>query len=143
MKMLQLLFGRKIKDVGALLQAHYFEVKAWYIKEFDRIPCVSFIGELDTTKAYAYINEQFTYEIVAVYQHAYFEHDEKKMYFNNTVFILTNNRMLELGSNYCQVLHTNKQYTWANELIRNLAEFRMLVEKERTVIGFARQTTDN
>lgn len=141
--MSRLLFGRKIKEAGALLQGHYFEVKAWYLQKFDRMPCVSFIGELDTTKVYAYINERFTDEIVAVYQHAYFEHDEKKMYFNNTVFILTNNRMLELGSNYCQVLHTNKQYTWANELIRSLAAFRMVAEKERTMIGFARQTTAN
>lgn len=141
--MLRLLFERKIKEVNALLQGHYFEVKAWYLQEFDRMPCVSFIGELDTTKAYAYINEQFNNEIIAVYQHAYFEHDEKKMYFNNTVFILNNNRMLELGNNYCQVLHTNKQYSWANELIRNLSEFRMKTEKERAVIGFARQAATN
>ena len=141
--MLRLLFERKIKEVNALLQGHYFEVKAWYLQEFDRMPCVSFIGELDTTKAYAYINEQFNNEIIAVYQHAYFEHDEKKMYFNNTVFILNNNRILELGNNYCQVLHTNKQYSWANELIRNLSEFRMKTEKERAVIGFARQAATN
>jgi virulence-associated protein VapD len=143
--MLWKLFKRKINDLGALFNGHFVDVKVWYATAFDRVPCVTFIGELDITKAYAHIRELHGDDIVSMNQHNYFDHEQKKIFFNNTVFILTNNRMIELANNYCQVLHTNHQYEWANKLVNNLAEFRMEAdkEKENRVIGFARQTEMN
>jgi len=91
---------RKIKDAVGLFNGYFIEVKALYALEFDAVSCVSFIGELDTTKAFALLSENFKNDIVAVYQHSYFDHSEKKMFFNNTIFVLTNKRMIELGNNW-------------------------------------------
>lgn len=139
------LFNRKVKEMSVLFTAHFIEVKAWYALEFDRLPCITFIGELDITKAYAHILDLYGNEIVSVNQHNYFDHEQKKMFFNNTVFILKDNRMIELANNYCQVLHTNHQYEWANRLVKQLVEFRMEPEKEKEnkVIGFARHNEMN
>ena len=109
--------------------------------EFDAVSCISFIGELDTSKAFGFINECMGAEIVSTYQHSYFDHKDQKMFFNNTIFILTNKRIIELGNNYCQILHTPQQYGWANELIKNLSQFKA-IDKE-PVIGFSRQTVAN
>jgi hypothetical protein len=139
------LFGRKIKHADPLFIGHFIEAKAFYVSTFNKIPCVSFIGELDTTKVFKYIDECYTHQIKAIYQHAYYEHTDKRMLFNNTIFVLNDNRMLELGSNYCQVLHTPQQYNWANVLITNLAAFKQEVvpAKDNRVIGFAQQNAMN
>ena len=138
--MLSRLF-RKFGDVVGLFNGYFIEVKALYALEFDAVSCVSFIGEVDTTKAFALINEKLKNEIVSVYQHSYFDHNGKKMFFNNTIFILKNKRMIELGNNWCQFLHTTEQHGWANALIEELSQFR-IVNKE-PAIGFARQAVAN
>ena len=136
------LFNRKLNDLNALFNGHYVDVKVLYALTHDKLPAVSFIGELDTTKAFACINEQFKRSIVTIYQHSYFDHSEQRMLFNNSIFILTKYRMIELGHNYCQVLHSNKQYRWAADLVKELSAFREIVEpvKENRIVGFARRT---
>jgi len=131
---------RKIKNVIGLFNGYFIEVKVLYALEFDAVSCVSFIGEINTTKAFALINEKLKADIVTVYQHSYFDHNKKKMLFNNTIFVLTNKRMIELGNNWCQFLHTPDQHTWANTLIKELSAFRV---NNENAIGFARQTVVN
>lgn len=133
--------SRKVVDTVALFNGHFIEVKALYAMQFDAVPCVTFIGELDVTKAYAFINEQMKGSIVQVYQHSYFGHQEQQMFFNNTILVLRDNRMIEIGNNYCQVLHTTSQYAWANQLVKELAAFRIV--NNEPAIGFTRHTTMN
>ena len=132
---------RKFRDVIGLFNGYFIEAKALYALEFDAVCCVSFIGEVDTPKAFALINEKLKTGIVTVYQHSYFDHNEKKMLFNNTIFVLANKIMIDLGNNWCQVLHTPEQHEWANSLIEELSAYR-LVNNEAT-IGFARQAFAN
>ena len=132
---------RKIRDATGLFNGYFIEVKVLYALEFDALCCVSFIGELDTTKGYALINEKLRNDIVTVYQHSYFDHNETKMFFNNTIFVLTNKRIIELGNNWCQLLHTPEQHEWANKLIKQLSAFRLV--NNGPAIGFARQSAAN
>ncbi len=136
------LFGRKYARVNPLFDGHYLDIKAFYVMEFDKIPAVSFIGELNVTAAFAFVKERFRHEIRNVYQHAYFDYNEQAMLFNNTVFVLSNYRMIELASNYVHVLHTCEHYTWTRNLMDELKKFRIEpldAPRVTTVIGFARQ----
>lgn len=135
------IFNRKISDALGLFNGHFIEAKALYALEFDAVSSVSFIGEIDTSKAYALILDTLSDEVVATYQHSYFDHGEVRMLFNNTIFLLRNKRIIELGNNWCQVLHTPQQHGWANDLISQLRHFRIV--SSEPVIGFARQATVN
>lgn len=135
------LFNRRLPVTEALFDGHYINMKMFYISEFDRMPCISFVGEIDLTKAFAYISEHYRTEIVHVYQHAYFDHAGQAVMFNNTVFVLRQQRMIELAGHYCQVAHTENQYGWANHLLEALKDFRVMpviMPEPATVIGFAR-----
>ncbi len=135
------LFARKIRDTLGLFNGHFLEAKAFYALEFDAVSSVSFIGDIDTSKAFTLINETLQNEIVSTYQHSFYDHNESRMFFNNTVFVLTNQRMIELRNNWCQVLHTQHQHGWANELIKSLSAYRIV--NNEPVIGFARQAAAN
>ena len=138
-------FNRKISNLNMLFNGHYIDVKALYVLRFSGIPCVSFIGETDATKAYAYINNTFGADIKQVYQHRYFDHDHGGTFFNNTIFIMTNERMVEIGSNYCHLLHNDLDYDWARQTLEALAAFRLATTNtaQTQVIGFAKQTSMN
>jgi hypothetical protein len=141
---MKLNFTRRIKVTDPLFNGHFIDVKTFYVLQFDKVPCVCFIGNIDVTKAYDHIREVFNYEIVFVYQHAYFDHDEQKTFFNNTVFVLTRNRMIELAKGYVQILYTPTDYRWTNQLMEALAGFMIAETPVQTqVVGFARQPAMN
>jgi len=141
---MKLNFLRRIKITDPLFNGHFIEVKTFYVLQFDKVPCLYFIGNVDVTKAQAHIWDVLKYRIVSVYEHMYFDHDEQNTFFNNTVFVLTPNRMIELGKGYVQILHTPKDYVWSNNLMKALAEFRMdETPIQIQVVGFARQPAMN
>ena len=139
--MFRKLFSRNTTDLAALVQGHFIEVKALYALQFDAVPCVSFIGELDMTLVLEFMNSHYIGVVKSVYEHAYFDHATQQMLFNNKIVVLNGKRMVELGTNYVQVLHTPFQYNWAHSLIKELAHFRLVPHEP--VIGFARAASVN
>ncbi len=136
---------RKITNTGSLFNEHFIDVKAFYALEFDCVPCVHFVGEINIAEAYKYVVKVFGHDITDTYQHCYYDHAEQKSFFNNTVFVLTGSRMIELGNNYCHVLHSTKNYDWGNKVIAALAKYRVTAEifTQVKIVGFARQPEMN
>ena len=136
------LFKRKIAAVNDLFLGHYVDPKVFYTVQFNEVPCMSFIGELETGKAFDFIQSTYRAEVRSIYQHNYFDHDKRGFYFNNTLFVLKNKRMIELGNNYCQVFYTKDQYNWGQTMIKELSVFHIVIDVNK-VIGFARNTNMN
>jgi len=131
------LFRRKVWNYLGLSHGHFVEAKSYYAMRHDSVPCVSFVGEIDGSAAFAFIERRYRDEIVDVLQHSYFNHEEQRVIFNNTIFVLDAKRMIEVCPHYCQVLHASKHYRWAHLLLAQLAEYRIEVP-ENKVIGFAK-----
>jgi hypothetical protein len=137
-------FTRKIRLTDPLFNGHFVDVKTFYVLHFDKVPCIDFIGEIDITKAFEYIKENLGHELVNAFQHVYFDHDKQQIFFNNSVYVLRGNRMIELTRGYAQILHTPKDYIWADELMTALAAFKVEAPAYQTqVVGFARQPEMN
>lgn len=142
---MNLRFRRKIENPGMLFNGHYIDVKALYVLRTGNIPSISFIGEVDATKVFAYIKENLGADVKQTFQHSYFDHDSREAYFNNTIFIMPNKRMIELGNNYCHLLYETDDYSWAYKLMETLSNFRSVAGTTATtqVLGFARQAAMN
>ena len=136
------LFRKDLSAVSTVFLGHYVDPKVFYTVQFNKVPCVSFIGEMDTSKAFDFIQSTYRRQITGIYQHNYFDHDKRDFYFNNTLFVLKNKRLVELGTNYCQVLHTKDQHGWGQTMIKELSVFHVTTD-ENKVIGFARSTNMN
>jgi hypothetical protein len=141
-------FLKRINANTGLFNGHFIDARTFYVLRFNAIPCITFISEMEVTKVFAYVTATFHAAIMAAYQHNYFAHDDKKIYFNNTIFVLKNKRMIELADNYCQVLHTAADYVWAGKLVNDLAQFRIENDnapafRHTHVVGFAKQAEMN
>ncbi len=98
---------------------------------------LSFIDDLDASAAHKFLMERLRSEFVEIYQHSYYERASGELLFNNTIYVLKEKRMIEMGSNYCQVLFRPGQHQWLRELMASLAEFKINVYRHEPVIGFA------
>ena len=136
------LFKKDLSKVNTLFLGHYLDPKVFYTVKFNKVPCISFIGELDAGKAFDFIQSTYPSQVKGIYQHNFFDHDKREFFFNNTLFLLKNKRLIELGNNYCQVLHTKDEYAWGQTMIRELSVFHVTTDANK-VIGFARSTNMN
>lgn len=136
------LFKTKLSYANNLFNGHFVDVKAFYAARFNRVACVSFIGELDISRAYEVVRDYCGDDIIDTYQHSYFNHETQEVYFNNTIIVLTSNRMIEIAGNYCQLLHTPNDYNWARWIMKELAVFKADTPQPQApaytqVLGFA------
>ena len=136
------LFRKDLSGVSTLFLGHYVDPKVFYAVQFNKVPCISFIGEMDTSKAFDFIQSTYRNQVTGIYQHNYFDHDKRDFFFNNTLFVLKNKRLIELGNNYCQVLHTKDQCDWGQAMIKELSVFHVTGDVDK-VIGFARSNNMN
>jgi hypothetical protein len=107
-----------------IFETNYIEVKAFYVREYSITPCISFINNLDVSKAYAHINSGAAGKVLAIYQRNYYSWQHKRQEFNTTVFKLKNKVMIELGDEYAEVLFANDNYTFANELMELFSSYK-------------------
>jgi len=136
------LFRKDLSGVSTLFLGHYVDPKVFYAVQFNKVPCISFIGEMDTSKAFDFIQSTYRNQLTGIYQHNYFDHDKRDFFFNNTLFVLKNKRLIELGNNYCQVFYTKGQHGWGQTMIKELSVFHVTGDVNK-VIGFARSNNMN
>ena len=70
-------FKTKVSQVNTLFLGHYVDPKVFYAVQFNKVPCISFIGELDTSKAFDFIQSTYRSELKGIYQHNYFDRSDR------------------------------------------------------------------
>lgn len=133
-------FTRKFKNFTGLYPQNYVDARVLYTLHFDEVPSIAFLGMIDGGKALDLIMSRYEPQVSRFMQHCYFDYEQQDLVFNCTVLVLTNGRIIEVTANYCLILHSNANYAWVQQLVKDLARFK--VEEEETnqqVIGFARQ----
>ncbi|MBX3257263.1 MAG: AAA family ATPase [Chitinophagaceae bacterium] len=114
-----------VKRNLSIFDHQYIEAKAFYIFRYRRVPCITYIDEIDVTRAYAYIQNNLGDDIVDIYQDCFFNRKENKQQFNKTIFVLSNKVIIELAGQYAEVLYANSKYGFADNLLKALAEYKM------------------
>jgi hypothetical protein len=118
------LSSRLLSRPGLEFETNYIEVKSFYIREFNAPPCISFIRDLDTAKAFAHVKSGLAGRVLAVYQRNYFEWKDNEQKFSTTIFKLENRVMIELGESYAEILFASDNYTYANDLVKTFSAFK-------------------
>jgi hypothetical protein len=113
---------KKQRPTG-LFDDHFIEVKAFYFKEFKTAPCISYIGNVDTSKIFGLIKESKYGKVKATYQRNYYNWQQERIEFSKTIFKLENNMMIRLGDDWVEILFSNNNYDSANKMLN---EFKTL-----------------
>jgi hypothetical protein len=95
-------------DATSLFAQRFLDSKALYLYHFNNLPSLHFVSNLDGEKAYKAFKETFSELIVSEYQYRWFRKEKKRYEFDETVFVLSNNCIVEMDG-YCQILHDGRQ----------------------------------
>lgn len=124
---IKLLLLKKIQQLRAVYQPQifehrYIESKVFYLNRFKRIPCISYVSDVDVSGAFDYIMKNYKGMIVDIYQSCYYNRQENRQQFTKTLFVLSNKTIIELGSSYAEIIYPNNSYEFTDKLVTALRD---------------------
>ena len=115
---------QKILDTNKVFSDRYLDSKAIYMYSFNRIPCISFVGHINGEKAFNAIKEKFGEMIQSVHSYRSYHRKNLKAEFDDTLVVLNNECVLDFGSTYCEILHSDAVAGFVKELAELLKTFK-------------------
>src|SRR5829696_1362791 len=107
-----------------LFDVNYIDAKTFYLQEFGRLPCISYVNNLDVSKAFDYINDGHAGVVVSMYQRSYYNWQDKKLEFSKTLFKLDNMMMIELGYDHADLLFDTSNSEYAYKMVKQFVEYK-------------------
>jgi hypothetical protein len=100
-----------------LFDDSFIEVKNFYLKEFNTVPCIAFIGNVNTSDIFSVIQSGQFGKVTATYQRNYFNWQQEQIEFSKTLFKLEGKMMVKLGDDWLEILFSNNDYERANKML--------------------------
>ncbi|HEY5371877.1 MAG TPA: AAA family ATPase [Hanamia sp.] len=119
---------RKSENSNDLFDQHFIEPKVFFMKLFNVVPCVAYIGNVDTKKIFDLIQDGKYGKVKDVYQRIYHDWEDDKIYFSKTIFVIENKIMVKLADDWLEIYFTTNNYTMAHKMLK---EFKMLKAPEK------------
>jgi hypothetical protein len=115
---------QKIVNMGDLFDDHFLDPKSLYIYSFDRLPSLSYIGNIDGEKAFGAFKEKFGGKITGVYRYDWYELRKKQYQFDTTMVLLDNFCLIEFYKSYCEIWHDGERQEFISEVTGLLSPIR-------------------
>lgn len=120
----------KSKNNGQLFDQYFIEAKVFYMKLFNVVPCVAYIGNVDTKKIFELIQGGKYGKVKEVYQRIYHDWEDDRICFSKTIFVIENKLMVKLEDDWLEVYFTTKDYAMANKMLKEF-KTQKAPEKEK------------
>lgn len=102
----------------------YIEVKAFYLQEFKKAPCISSVSNADVTKVFDYIKKGDAGKVITMYQRNYYNTQRERQEFSRTIFKLENKVMIDLGDDWVEILFSDNNFNYADKLVEVFKDFK-------------------
>ncbi len=107
---------RKQKPTG-LFDEYFIEAKNFYFKEFNTVPCIAYIGNVNTLEIFKLLESGNFGKVAATYQRNYYNWEQERIEFRKTIFKLQGKMMVKLGEDWLEILFKNDDYAKANDML--------------------------
>lgn len=115
---------QQITLTGNFFSNTYLECKAYYMHVYKETPCLTWVDHVNVNKVLAYIRTEYADVITGIYQYSKYNRKKGKFFFNTTIILLRDNCLVELANNYCEVLHTHRDYDMAEAFVKEISHFK-------------------
>ncbi|HEY6503666.1 MAG TPA: AAA family ATPase [Chitinophagaceae bacterium] len=122
------LFSQKVINANNVFADDFLDVKILYLYSFNMLPSINFISNIDAEKTFDAIKEKFADNIKNIHQRKWYKKQRKRFEFDNTIVIMDKNCVLELDSNWCEILHDGKNTDFVQSIVDVALQFK---EKQR------------
>ncbi len=121
--------NQKTIDANSVFSQRFLNNKSLYLYRFNNLPSLHFMPDIDGEKAYKAFKEKFAGIIVSEYQYRWFKREKKRYEFDETLFILSNNCIVEI-KDYCEILHDGNRNGFIEECTALMNKFKERKKKD-------------
>ncbi|MEP7373373.1 MAG: AAA family ATPase [Chitinophagaceae bacterium] len=121
---------QKIMAANSIFQNSFLDCKAYYMYAYQQVPCITWVDQVNTEKVLKHIRTEYEDAITGIFQYSKYDRKKKKPLYSTTIVLLRDNCLVELGGEYCEVLHTHEDYDMANNLVREVSRFKRREKKK-------------
>jgi SpoVK/Ycf46/Vps4 family AAA+-type ATPase len=126
---------QKIIDVNSIFNTNFLDSKTYYMYCYHKVPCITWADQLNTEKVLAHIKTEYTDVITGIFQNSKYIRRKKKTHRFTTIILMKDDCLVELGNDYCEILHTHEDYEMANTLIKEVSRFKRREKKKKFEIN--------
>ena len=131
---------RIAKNQIYLFDKAYINTNAFYLREYSRVPCVTFISDVDVKAICEHIISGRAGNVLAIYQKADYNWQKQTREFSRKVFILNGKILVEVGTDWVEILFDNTNYTFANTLADEFVKCKNSKSRETSQINIIIQS---
>lgn len=106
-----------------LFDEYFINAKILYMKKFGLVPNIFYVGKLDSTRVFSWLEGGNAGSINSVYQRNYYDWDEHKQVFSRTIFTLSEKLVIELCRDYAHIYYASENASKVSELVDKLVQF--------------------
>ena len=126
---------RLLKNYPAIFGRDYLDAKAFYLRIFKQVPCITYMRNIQSDKVFEYIIQGNAGRVESVYQMNQFNWQHERVEFTESIFVLENKLMIELGREYVEVLFGNNNFDYAKNLTEMFAGFKLRAKEQEFEIN--------
>ena len=126
---------QKIMDANSIFRNSFLDCKAYYMYAYQQVPCITWVDQVNTDKVLKHIRTEYADAITGIFQNSKYNRKKKKPQYSTTIILLKDNCLVELGGDYCEVLHTHEDYEMANALVKEASQFKRREKKKNFEIN--------
>lgn len=134
------IYEKSLLEASKLFDGTLYDTKVLYLQTFNTLPNVHSISNIDGFKFYKKFEEAYTNIIIKKLVYRSFLNKQSEYAFDNTIFILTNNILIEIDENYCQILNDGLQMPLVLELTNLAATCKAKQKKQAQEINLIVQS---
>lgn len=121
--------NQRVIDANSVFADRFLNSKSLYLYRFHNLPSIHFIGNIEGEKAYKAFKETFADLIASEHHYRWFKKKSKKYQYDETLFILKNNCIVEM-KHYCEILHDGNQSSFIDECTLLMNRFKERKKKD-------------
>jgi len=121
---------QKIMAANSIFQNSFLDCKAYYMYAYQQVPCITWVDQVNTGKVLKHIKTEYACAITGIFQYSKYDRKKKKSLYSTTIILLKDNCLVELGGDYCEILHTHEDYDMANTLVKEASRFKRREKKK-------------
>ena len=134
------LYNQKVISANNVFTDDFLDVKILYLYSFNVLPSINFISHIDTEKAFEAIKEKFDGNIKNIHHRKWYKKRKKQFEFDNTIVVMDKNCVVELDSNWCEILHDGKNAEFVQSIIEVTLQFKERQRRQPLEINLIVQT---
>lgn len=118
------LFTQKVINTNNVFDYRFLDANVLYLYYFNQLPSVNFISHVDGEKLFNVLKEKFSSQIKQIHQRRWYKKALKKYEFDRTVLVFEGNRLVELGNDYCEMLHDGSNPEWVTGITELASQYK-------------------